>query len=198
MAEKIKRTRNWATIVYDVDSLDWRDKLEDFCVPFFVSPLHANDIDPTGEPKKPHYHVLIMFDGVKTQDQAKEVFESIGGVGCEKVASLRGYARYLCHLDNPDKYIYDINQVFSFGSADYFGIISLPTDKYDAIADMMDWIDREHCISFARLLRYARDNNEIWFRSLCDNSTVVMREYIKSYTWELDNGRGDESCTDQR
>lgn len=191
MAEKIQRTRNWATIVYDLDFNTWFTKLQEDCVPFLVSPLHDRDIDPGSEPKKPHYHVLLMFDGVKTQDQAKEVFSHVNGVGCEKVASLRGYARYLCHLDNPEKAQYDINDVESFGTVDYCGIISLPTDKYDAIADMMDWVDREHCISFAKLLRYARNNNEIWFRSLCDNSTMVMREYIKSFTWELDNARGD-------
>lgn len=187
MAEKLQRTRNWATIVYDLDFESWFIKLQEACVPFLVSPLHDQDIDPCEQPKKPHYHVLLMFDGVKTQVQAKEVFNLVDCVGCEKVASLRGYARYLCHLDNPEKAQYDINAVKSFGSVDYVGIISLPTDKYDAIADMMDWVDREHCISFAKLLRYARNNNEVWFRSLCDNSTMVMREYIKSFTWELDN-----------
>lgn len=48
-----------------------------------------------------------MFDGVKTIEQAKDLFEQIGGVGCEKVNSIRGYARYLCHLDNPEKAQYD-------------------------------------------------------------------------------------------
>lgn len=183
-----KRTRNWATIIYD--PLDeWLEKLKEFCVPFFVSPLHDRDVNPTGEAKKAHYHVLLMFENVKSQEQASELFTSVGGVGCEKVNSLRGYARYLCHLDNMEKVQYDPNDVICYGaSADYVGVISLPTDKYDSIGDMMDWVDREHCISFARLLRYARDNNEIWFRSLCDNSTIVMREYIKSFTWELDNG----------
>ena len=46
---------------------------------------------------------MIMYDGKKSIEQAKENFDKIGGVGCEIVNSTRGYARYLCHLDNPDK-----------------------------------------------------------------------------------------------
>lgn len=183
-----KRTRNWATIIYDPLE-DWLDKLKEFCISFFVSPLHDRDVNPVGEDKKAHYHLIIMFDGPKTREQASQIFDSVGGVGAEYVNSMRGYARYLCHLDNPEKVQYDPNDVISFGpTADYVGVIGLPTDKYDSIGAMMDWVDRERCISFAKLLRYARDYNEIWFRSLCDNSTIVMREYIKSFTWELDNG----------
>lgn len=187
MATGGKRTRNWATIVYEPIG-DWVEKLQDFCVPFFVSPLHDQDLDATGQPKKAHYHVLLMFDSVKTDAQAREIFESIGGVGCEKVSSLRGYARYLCHLDDMDKHQYDINSVFSYGStADYVTVIGLPTDKYDSIAEMIDWVDREGVISYASLLRYAKANNEIWFRVLCDSGTLVMKEFIKSRTWELTN-----------
>lgn len=193
MAEKLQRTRNWVSIMYEPIN-DWIDKLKESTVPFFVSPLHDKDISSDGNPKKPHYHVLLMFDGVKTRDQAKAVFDTIGGVGCEKCNSLRGYARYLCHLDDYDKAQYDPNDVYCYGAtADYVGVIGLPTDKYDSIGAMMDWVDREHCLSYARLLRYARDNNEIWFRVLCDNGTLVMREYIKSFTWELNTENYDSS-----
>lgn len=190
---KIVRTRNWASIFYDDISV-WLDNLKSFNVPFFVSPFHDKDLSADGTPKKSHYHVLLMFDGVKTYDQAKEIFDSVGGVGCEKVASLRGYARYLCHLDDYDKAQYNPSDVYCYGAtADYVGVIGLPTDKYDSIGAMMDWVDREHCLSYAKLLRYSRDYNEIWFRVLCDSGTLVMREYIKSFTWELNTDNYDLS-----
>ena len=98
-----RRTRNFATVVYPESSiLNWREVLQEQFVPCFISPLHDQDVNPTGEAKKPHYHVLIMFDSVKTVEQARDIFLKIGGVGCEIVNSLRGYARYLCHLDNPE------------------------------------------------------------------------------------------------
>ena len=39
-------------------------------VPAFISPLHDKDMNPTNEPKKPHYHVIITFDSVKTTEQS--------------------------------------------------------------------------------------------------------------------------------
>lgn len=182
------RTRNWATVVYpDSCPADWLHILEEFHVPFIVSPLHDSDRTAAGEEKKAHFHVLLIFDSVKTADQATEIFRSVNGVGCEKVSSLRGYARYLCHLDDPDKAQYNPNDVYCYRE-DYASLISLPTDKYDSIAAMIDWVDREGVISYAQLLRYAKSNNEIWFRVLCDNGTMVMKEFIKSRTWEVTNG----------
>lgn len=187
MAEK--RTRNWETIVYPESAPEnFIDILADQKVNFFVSPLHDRDVTPQGEPKKPHYHVLVMFDSVKDRAQAEEVFSYVNGVGCVRVNSLRGSTRYLAHMDDPDKAQYDPNDVIVHGSVDFFGIISLPTDKYDAIADMIDYVDRERIISYAQLLRHAKANNETWFRVLCDSGTLVMKEFIKSRTWEVQNG----------
>ena len=72
-----------------------------------ISPLHKDDVNPYGEVKKPHYHVIVMFDSVKTLEQFAEFADTFGGVGKEKVNSIRGYARYLCHLDNPEKAQYN-------------------------------------------------------------------------------------------
>lgn len=98
----IGRTRNFATVVYpESASGDWMEKLADLKIKAFVSPLHDKDKNPDGEPKKAHYHVILMFDSVKSVEQVKEITDEIGGVGVEKINSLRGYARYLIHADNP-------------------------------------------------------------------------------------------------
>ena len=52
------RTRSYATVVYPESAPDFLERLNDLKVPCFVSPLHDKDFNPTGEPKKPHYHVL--------------------------------------------------------------------------------------------------------------------------------------------
>ena len=72
------RTRNFATVVYPESAPEnWQDILSEQFVPAFISPLHDKDINPTGEPKKPHYHVVIMFDSTKTSEQAKEIFDKV-------------------------------------------------------------------------------------------------------------------------
>lgn len=178
------RTRNYATVVYPESAPDnWQVILAEQCIPTFISPLHDKDVNPTGEPKKPHFHVLIMFDGVKTSEQARAVFDLIGGVGTEVVQSLRGYARYLCHLDNPEKHQYNIDDVVSLAGADYRSIIGLATDKYVAIGEMMDFCITNQVMSYAQLLVYSRHNRQDWFRTLVDSSTMVMKEFLKSYAW---------------
>ena len=65
MAEK--RTRNFATVVYPESAPEnWMDILNDYHVPAFVSPLHEFDFNATGETKKAHYHVMVMYDNVKS------------------------------------------------------------------------------------------------------------------------------------
>ncbi len=180
------RTRNFATVVYPESAPDnWFQTLEEEFVPAFISPLHDKDKNPTGEAKKEHYHVLIMFDSTKTTEQAKEIFDKIGGVGCEKVNSLRGYARYLCHMDNPEKFQYTVEDVHCLCGADYVASIGLPTDKYKAIGEMIDYCKEHEVFSYSDLLEHCRENRFDWFRVLCDNGTVVMKEYLKSRSWSV-------------
>lgn len=179
------RTRNYATVVYPESApVNWLEILGECCVPAFVSPLHNEDKNPTGEEKKEHYHVMIMFDGVKSAEQAQEIIDKINGVGCEKILSTRGYARYLCHLDNPEKAQYLPEAVRSFGGADYFNVIGLVIDKYKAIQDMIDFCKDNQVYAYSDLLEYASVNRFDWFRVLCDNGTVVMKEYLKSLSWK--------------
>jgi hypothetical protein len=183
------RTRNYATVVYmDSAPSNWLDILSDLHVPAFVSPFHNKDKNPDGEYKKPHYHVMFMYDNKKSIEQAKENFEKIGGVGCQIVNSPRGYARYLCHLDNPEKHQYSTEEVKSFGGADYMDTISLITDKYKIIGDMQDFCDRYDVTSFYLLCNYARKNRSDWYRVLCDSSALFMKEYLRSKKWSNNNG----------
>lgn len=177
------RTRNFACVVYpDSAPDDWPDILQEQFVPAFISPLHDSDINPNGEKKKKHYHVMLMFEGVKTNEQAKEIFDKIGGVGCERVNSLRGYARYLCHLDNPEKAQYNVNHVICFCGVDYMDTIGLAIDKYVAISDILDYIEEADIVNYSRLLMMCKEQRFDWFRVLCDNGSYVVKEYIKSRT----------------
>lgn len=184
-SDKPKRFRNFATIVYPESAPDgWVDALSGFHVPAFISPLHDKDVLPTGELKKDHYHVMIMFDGMKTLDQANEIISFIGGVGCEVLHSIRGYARYLCHLDDPDKSQYVIDDVKSLSGSDYFGVINLPVDKYKAINEMCDFCLENNIFMFADLMDYCRSKRFDWFRVLCDSSTYVMKNYLRSLEYK--------------
>lgn len=181
---KIQRTRNYACIVYPESApVGWLAQLQDLHIDFAVSPLHDKDINPYGELKKPHYHVMLMYDSVKTKVQAIESISSFGGVGCERINAIRNYARYLCHLDNPEKWKYKESDVITSG-VDYYDLISLPSDKYGIIRDMMHYC-YEHCIiHYCDLLDYASKEHDDWFRILCDSGTLVMKEFMRSLDYK--------------
>lgn len=186
----VGRTRNFATIVYPESAIEnWQEILEQEFIQAFISPLHDKDKDPTGEEKKPHYHVMIMFDNVKTDEQAKAVFEKIGGVGCQRLNSTRGYARYLCHLDNPEKAQYNTDEVIALGGADYIDTINLVTDKYKVLDEMIEFCEKYEVTSFYLLSKYAFQNKESWRRVLADSGSVFMREYLKSKQWSKENNQ---------
>ena len=183
-SKKDTRVRNYATVVYPESVVEnWKDILTNLHIPVFISPLHDKDINPTGEPKKAHYHVVFMFGGKKSIEQIKAITDEIGAVGQEPISSIRGYARYLCHLDNPEKAQYKTDDVVCLSGADYSDCIGLPTDKYKAIKEMMTFCKEYNIESYHELLEIAAEEHYDWFRVLCDNGTIVLKEYLKSKTW---------------
>ena len=188
------RYRNFASVFYPESCPEnWYDIITGWHVPVFVSPLHENDVNPTGEVKKPHYHIIIMFEGKKSEDQIRSFFDQIGCVGLEVVSSLRGYARYLCHLDNPEKAQYDTGLVTCFGGADYNNVIGLPSDKYRAIREITDYCRENGVYAYAELLDFCAVYHYDWYKCLCDNGTYVVKEYLKSLRWQnrLNDGLPD-------
>lgn len=179
------RTRNYATVVYPESAPEnWRTILSESKIPLFISPLHDGDANADGEKKKEHYHVMVMYDSVKTSEQAREFIDSFGGVGCEAINSVRSYARYLCHLDNPEKCQYDIDQVVAFGGADYIQAIGTMADKAKAIREMIAWIEENDCDYFCDLFNYSSINRSDWFDCLINSGTFPIKEYIKSRTFK--------------
>lgn len=186
---KETRTRVFATIVYpDSAPVNWKQIIKDTHIPAFISPLHDKDTDPDGNQKKPHYHVLLIFDGLKNfETQVKPIFDRFGGVGREEVLSQRGYARYLCHMDNPEKYQYDQSEVEELNGACYAVTITLPTDEIGAVEAMIDFIEDNDIYSFRKLFRWCKDNQKDWFRLLASSKTYIIKEYLKSRYWDLAN-----------
>lgn len=190
------RSRVFATVVYPESAPeDWMARLEAQHVKAMVSPLHCLDTLPTGEVKKAHWHVLWRYEGVKTPAQAQELVDAIGGAGAvEIVADCRGYARYLCHLDSPDKAQYEPEDVKCFGGEDWGAVALSEAERVDAALDEIeDWVDETGCVSYIALCRYARKCRPDWVRTVRTH-TVHLSALIRSAYWEQtqggDSGRG--------
>ena len=164
---------------------NWQDIIIDAHIAALISPMHIGDQNPDGRLKKPHYHVLVMYESVKDYEtQVKPFIESFGGVGREQVQSARGYARYLCHLDNPEKCQYNSKDIKAYGGANWDAITHLPTDDMQTLKDIFKFIRANRIYSLADLLDILADSNQEWFMTVAMNRTYTIGEYIKSLTWE--------------
>lgn len=183
-----QRARSYATIVYpDSAPADWMEKLEELHVPCLISPLHDQDINPDGTPKKPHFHVLLLFESVKSPQQVKEMLKKVKSVGCEKVNSVRGYTRYLCHLDNPEKHQYNPAGVQSLSGADYQSTVELASDRRETSREIISFCREYGIISFSSLIEYADAYREDWLVYLSKSGWLV-KEYLKSKAWSIEHG----------
>lgn len=184
------RTRNWCALVYpDSAPENWREILDDYHIAWAESPLHQFDVNPDGELKKPHWHIVLSFEGNKSLDQVCKMLSKVGSPLPKECASLRGATRYLCHLDNPEKYLYPWSEVVSHGGFD-LAKANQPTAsmRYQFIGDMIDYCVSHNITEFCDLLNYARLNRfDDWFPALCDSSAYVMTCYLKSARFKLSN-----------
>lgn len=184
------RTRNFATVVYpDSAPADWMERLDQLHIAALVSPLHDKDKNPSGESKKPHYHVLLMFESpVDYESKVAPIFSAIGGVGRETVGSARGYARYLCHLDNPEKAQYSPSDVRCMGGADFYAVTNLPTDDLKMLGEVFLYVQEHEIYSLAELLTISQMYHPEWFSMIAMSRCYVVDKFIKSLAWERETG----------
>lgn len=174
-----ERFRNFTTILYP-ESADII-VFDNLHIPGFLSPLHDRDIDQEGCFKKPHYHLLIMFEGKKSIDQVRKLVQSFGGVGLEVVQSIRGAARYLCHLDNPEKAQYSSSMVRAFGGADYNDVIISEADRVKAFEHIEKYIIYNNILYYPDLLRsLQKDGEKDLYRYCLFGLIYPVTQYLKS------------------
>ena len=182
------RTRNWSFIVYPESAPgNWREIIDDEHIQWIESPLHDKDIDADGEIKKPHWHILVLFDGVKEFNQIKELTDRLNSPIPQKAASSCGLVRYMIHLDNPEKHQYSRSEIIAHGGAD-IGDLLKPTSasRYALIAEMEDYILENGITEFCDLTNYAKHNRfDDWYPLLCDNCAYIIGQIIKSYRHKI-------------
>lgn len=184
MAEKKDtRTRNWTIVVYP-DSLPdhWESILDDLHIEWICSPLHDKDLNATGECKKPHYHILLLFGGVKSYEQVCEVISPLNCPIPQRCHNAKAMVRYMVHMDNPDKAKYNLSDIRSFGGVDIFEMLRpSSSERYSIIKDILNFVKDNKIVEFQDLIDIAMECEfDTWFPLLCDNSAFIVQQYIKS------------------
>lgn len=180
---KSTRTRNWTVVVYP-ESLPkkWIEILNGFNIEYIISPLHDSDKNGAEEEKKKHYHVLLMFGGVKAYEQVIEILEPLKCPAPQKVHSSKSLVRYFLHLDHPDKHQYQKKDLISYGGVDIAEMLRpSSSERYALIGEIIDFINDQGITEFTQLMGHARSKRfEDWFPLLCDSSSYMINLYINS------------------
>lgn len=186
-----QKSRGWLCVVYPESAPeDWINRLATAGAQVLISPLHDQDLNADGEPKKAHYHVILLWEGPTTASNAQRMVDMISGVGCFPMATLRGAARYLCHMDNPEKHQYDAQDVRQLGGLDYNEIINSASDDLLTLYEVFDWLDDNLCVSYRQFLLYARQFRPDWARVVLTRHRENVIAYQKSLKWEIDQNNG--------
>lgn len=177
------RSKYFCSLLYP-DSLpsDWMDIISSFHIPYLISPLHDKDVLDDGTLKKPHYHFMLFFDSLKSLNQVNEMIAPLNGTICKYVSSVNAYGRYLCHLDNPEKYQYPISEVTSY-MVDYGKIIDSRDASYNFVYKAMQMIDVIPNCTFTKLLNYAHDSDFDVFKAIVDRPYLfhmLLSDYFSS------------------
>lgn len=187
------KARAWASILYQESAVPgWKEIIAEWHVPALISPVHDKD------EKKPHWHALLVFPAPVSHEYAKDLFAEIGGVGCEKVKSVRGYARYLCHLDeHGKKFLYDVKDVVEIGEIDYSTFTNAPETADDMKKRRLETMKEimkfcvDNCFdSYAKLALYAASEKPEWFELVVSpaNSAVFYR-FLRSIEYDMKRGK---------
>ena len=192
-SKKLIRKRDFAFLLYpeSVNS-KWKQILSDLKVPVFWI-LHDKDTivdEETGKTilKKPHYHVMLMFENPRFETTAQNICIQCGGNGhLESITSKRGYARYLTHIDDSEKYRYSSNDVVCLGGADYNAISMSLTDiknvEDNILIDVINYCKMSNIIAYCQLIDYCIEEKREWLSFLRSPNGRIVRDYIKSHYW---------------
>ncbi|MDN6166857.1 MAG: replication protein [Enterococcaceae bacterium] len=181
--KKDSRTRNWTFIVYPESAIEnWREIIDEYHVPWVESPMHDKDVNPDGEIKKNHWHVMVMFSSNKTYDQIREITMKVRATNPQKVANAKGMVRYFVHMDNPEKFQYLKSDIVAHAGADIESYLAASSsERYELIREMLEFVEQNDIMEMKELLVYAmRERYDDWFPLLCDNSAYIVEMFVKS------------------
>lgn len=191
------RSYNWWFTFYPDDlPNDWLETIIDLKVKMSVSPLHNNDFNADGTPKKEHYHVIFFFTTKKSLKQMKDLFTSL--FGQTPTGSIPGVAnilpdkcivhdktsavRYLAHLDNPEKAQYDPNEIKCYNGADILELLKHTLkETQDLMIAIEEFIEENHITELSELSKAVRYEHPDWYQVITMKSTYYFNNFLRSY-----------------
>lgn len=183
MSEEKKdvRGRTWALVVYPESApKTWRSLLDNTHVAWVESPLHDKDVNSDNTPKKPHWHIILMYGSKKSYSQVKEVAEILHAPIPQKVQNTKGAVRYLVHTDNPEKYQYDKSEIVCHGGAEVERFFQLSSaSRLQVLKEIITFIKDSQLENLMDFLSYCIEEDEDeWLDVASNHNTLIISKAI--------------------
>lgn len=180
----MEKERYWTFLVYP-ESVEenWINILSETGLVVGISPLHDKDKnnDMEESQKKPHYHVLICFNGPTTYKRVAKICESIKATIPKRVLSPIGIIRYFTHKDNPEKYQYEENEIRGINGFDYKEFIGLSATQENAICiAVCKLIKNQGFKEYTKLVDYLIEEDLKDMFDMVKNKAYFFSTYITS------------------
>lgn len=176
------KKRNWAFVLYPESApADWIERLQLTGLQCAVSPLHDCDIDPTGEPKKAHYHIILCYSGPTSYNVVKQLTDSLNQPIPQALEQVRGYYRYLTHKDNPEKAQYneaDILTINGFNISDYVELTK--SEVIEVKKSLQQLIIHLDLFEYSDFMDYLLENDLSLEYDVASSNTYFFEKYISS------------------
>lgn len=185
MSEKSSKNvkkRNWAFVLYPESAPNnWREVLQKTGLQCAISPLHDKDINPDGEPKKAHYHIILIYSGPTSFNVVRSLCDSLNQPIPQALEQVRGYYRYLTHKDNPEKAQYSEGDIQTLNGFDISDYIELTRSEVTSIKKHLQQIIREaDIIEYSDLIDLLSDSEMSAEFDVATSNTLFFDRYITS------------------
>ena len=179
---KEKRSSKWTFLIYqDSSPENYLEVLESMHVPFILSPWHDKDVNKeTGEFKKAHKHGALYFESLKSYSQVSDMLtEKLNAPShVEVVMSPKGLYDYFIHAENPEKTLYNIEDIETGCGFDLEKfLIENNSDNFYSL--VIDIIEECNFTEFNNLVHYARTENPRILQLIMDK-TYFFAKYLDS------------------
>lgn len=195
------KSRSWAFVAYPESVPDnWLEMLRLSGLKVAVSPLHDKDLNADEQEKKPHWHIILVWEsGSTTYAVAERLTKSINGTIPVALTQIRGYYRYFTHKDNPEKYQYDEKEIIilnGFNILDFTDMTKSETDEI--VKQIIKLIIDKEIVEYSRLLIYLMDNNLNQEFSIASSKTILFNSFICSRRHEEQKERDEKEKEERR
>ena len=179
---KDKRSNKWAFLIYQESAPEnYLGILEEMHIPFVLSPWHDKDVNKeTGEFKKPHKHGVLYFESLKSYTQVSDLLTKKLNTPShvEVVMSPKGMYDYFIHAENPDKTLYNMDEIES-GCGFELEQFLITNNNEQFLSTVIDIIEEHNFTEFNNLVRYARVENPSLLNLIIDK-TYFFAKYLDS------------------